>query len=67
MNMHRVRRRLFANCARLLARFGRDCKSYVLNNKAELDWAEVVWMEATAELDVQQGREGLQPILTRNR
>lgn len=66
MNTQRVEG-LLSSCGRLLAEAGRRCKSYVINDKAEQDWAESVWTEAVAEPEAQQGHKALQRLLARTR
>ena len=57
MNTQRVRSGLLSNCGWLLAELGGRCKSYIVNDKAEREWAEFAWVEAVAELGAQQNRE----------
>jgi hypothetical protein len=56
MNTQRVGLGFLSNCGRLLARFGRSFKSYILNDKAEQEWAEGARMEGLAELRAEQSR-----------
>jgi hypothetical protein len=51
MSTQRVRLELLSDCGWLLARFGRSCKGYILNDKAEQEWGEFASMEAVAELE----------------
>jgi hypothetical protein len=44
-----------------LARFGHSLKSYILDDTAEREWAEVTWMEAGAELRARHG-QGRRPL-----
>lgn len=67
MNTQRVGWGLLSNCSRLLVRVGRNCKNYIFDDKAEQEWAEFAWMEAVAELSVQQRREARERIVRRNR
>lgn len=57
MNTQRVQLGLLSNCGRLLTRFGRGCRSYILNDKAEQEWGEFVWTEAAAVLGARQSRK----------
>ena len=59
MNTQRVGWGLLSSCARLLAKFGRSCKSYILNDEAEQEWGEFARMEALAELRARRRRERL--------
>lgn len=67
MNTQQVRLGLLSHCGRLLAGFGRGCKSYIFNDKAEQEWAEFAYMEAVTELRTRQSRAVRRRILKRNR
>jgi hypothetical protein len=56
MNTQRVSLELLSDCVRLLSRFGRSLKSYILNDKAEQEWAQLASVEAEAELRAQESR-----------
>lgn len=61
MNIQRVRLGLFSNRGRLLARFGHSCKSYILNDKADQEWAKFALIEAAAKLEAQQSQPRMRP------
>jgi hypothetical protein len=67
MNAQQVRLGWLSDCGRLLVRFGRGCKSYIFNDKAEQEWAVFAHMEAVAELRAQQSRAARRRIGQRNR
>jgi hypothetical protein len=66
MSIQRVRLGLFSNPGRLLSWFAHSCKSYILNAKADQEWAKFAWMEVAAKLGAQQ-KEVRQRVLTRLR
>lgn len=67
MNTQHARLEWLSHCGRLLVRFGRGCKSYIFNDKAEQEWAEFAYMEAVTELRTRQSRAVRRRIGQRNR